>query len=221
MAFERRRGREKDIKKNTILKAARKLFFEKGFKYVTVENIAKKAELSKGSVYLHFKSKDEIYSRILLNDIDKFHEKISDLLSNEACARDVLFRLADIYIDFFLKDRELFRILMKFMLNVNHRNLPDEIRDHLIKTTNRSADVIENILRYGIEHHEFSPLMNLRQNKYAVWGLMNGIISLYLFTGQEAKKEEMIRATVHASLDVYMKGLKTIENEGIVFDMSD
>ena len=78
MAFERRRIREKENRKSAILKAARKLFFEKGFKSVTVESIARKAELSKGAVYLYFKSKDEIYSQILLDDIDKFHKKVAD-----------------------------------------------------------------------------------------------------------------------------------------------
>jgi AcrR family transcriptional regulator len=43
---EERRKREKDSRKSAILKAARKLFFDKGFKPVTVESIARKAELS-------------------------------------------------------------------------------------------------------------------------------------------------------------------------------
>jgi AcrR family transcriptional regulator len=48
LGLEERRKRERENRKNAILKAARKLFFEKGFKPVTVESIAKKAELSKG-----------------------------------------------------------------------------------------------------------------------------------------------------------------------------
>jgi AcrR family transcriptional regulator len=41
LAFEKRRSREKENRKSAILKAARKLFFEKGFKSVTVESIAR------------------------------------------------------------------------------------------------------------------------------------------------------------------------------------
>ncbi|HYA13816.1 MAG TPA: TetR/AcrR family transcriptional regulator, partial [Syntrophales bacterium] len=117
MAFEKRRGREKENRKNTILKAARKLFFERGFKSVTVDSIAKKAELSKGAVYLYFKSKDEIYSQILLSDIDKFHTRISGLLNGGGKASEMLVQLSSIYVDFFLKDRELFRILITFILH--------------------------------------------------------------------------------------------------------
>ena len=57
MGLEERRKRERENRKNVILKAARKLFLEKGFKTVTVESIARKAELSKGSIYLYYNSK--------------------------------------------------------------------------------------------------------------------------------------------------------------------
>jgi len=207
--FEKRRRREKNIRKGIILKSARKLFFEKGFKSVTVESIAKKAELSKGAVYLHFKSKDEIYTQILLEDIDKFHKQVSGLFGNGSSASAILFKLSDIYVEFFFKDKELFRILMTFMLNANHRNLPEEIESHIIRTTNKTIDIIENILKYGIETREFPPTINLRQNRNAIWGLLNGIISLYLFTGSESKREDLVRSTVQTGLEIFIRGLKT------------
>ncbi len=210
MAYEKRRKREKEIRKGVILKAARKLFFEKGFKSVTVDSIAKKAELSKGAVYLYFKSKDEIYSQILLSDIDKFHKRVTDVFDDGKSASEMLSEVSSIYVDFFFKDRELFRILMTFMLLANHSNLPDELRMHIIQTTNRTVDVIEKILQYGIDRMELSPSINVRQIRNAIWGLMNGIISLYLFTGTESKREEMIRSTINASLDVFVKGLKGV-----------
>lgn len=206
--FEKRKKREKSVRKGIILKSARKLFFEKGFKSVTVESIAKKAELSKGAVYLHFKSKDEIYTQILLEDIDKFHKRVSGLFGNGSSASAILFRLSDIYVDFFLKDTELFRILMTFMLNANHRNLPEEVENHIIKTTNKTIDIIEKILQYGMETHEFPSAMNLRQNRNAVWGLLNGIISLYLFTGTESRREDLIRSTIRTGLEIFIRGLK-------------
>ncbi|MBU2252071.1 MAG: TetR/AcrR family transcriptional regulator, partial [Proteobacteria bacterium] len=102
MGLEERRKRERENRKNAILKAARKLFFEKGFRQVTVENIARKAEFSKGSIYLYFNSKEEIYSQILLNDIDKFHDSVADILQGPSSASEALIRVAEIYVDFFL-----------------------------------------------------------------------------------------------------------------------
>jgi AcrR family transcriptional regulator len=207
LAFEKRRKREKEHRKSAILKAARKLFFEKGFKSVTVDSIARKAELSKGAVYLYFNSKDEIYSQILLNDIDKFHKKVADLFENGGQASDMLFRLSSTYVDFFLRDRELFRILMTFMLHANHSNLPEDLQKHIIRSTNR-AMVMERIFQYGIDSGEFLPSINVRQCRNAFWGMLNGIISLYIFIGSESKRDDLIRSTVNTSLNTFIKGLK-------------
>ena len=209
MGLEERRKRERENRKNAILKSARRLFFEKGFKTVTVESIAKKAELSKGSIYLYYNSKEEIYTQILLSDIDKFHDRISDLLQTPSSASEALMRLASIYVDFFLNDRELFRILMTFMLHTTDMNLPEDLNTHIIKTTNKTINIIEQVFRYGVEQGEFPKTLNLRQNRNAIWGMLNGIISLHLFTGVESKRAEMIHSTIKAGLDTYIHGIKT------------
>ncbi len=207
MGLEERRKRERENRKNAILKAARKLFLEKGFKTVTVESIARKAELSKGSIYLYYNSKEEIYTQILLSDIDKFHNHIADLLQNPSNASEALVRLADIYVDFFLNERELFRILMTFMLHTTDMNLPQDLNKQIIKTTNRTIGIIEEIFNYGIERGEFPATINVRQNRNAIWGMLNGVISLYLFIGNETKRAEVIHSTIRAGLNTYIRGI--------------
>ena len=209
MGLEDRRKREKEQRRNAILNAARKLFLEKGFKHVTVENIARKAELSKGSVYLYFSSKEEIYTQILLNDIDKFNRKSSQIFQNGKPAADLVMDFACIYVDFFLNDRELFRIMMTFMLHTEELNLTEAVNQHIIDVTNNTVKIIETILQHGIDRGEFPRDINLGQSRNALWGLLNGIISLHLFTGREANKEERIRSTIKGSLSVFINGLKT------------
>jgi len=207
LGLEERRKRERENRKNAILKAARKLFFEKGFRQVTVENIAREAEFSKGSIYLYFSSKEEIYSQILLNDIDKFHDRVADILQGPSSASEALIRVAEIYVDFFLNDRELFRILMNFMLRIDDMNLPEDMNNHIIKAMNRTISIIEQVFKYGIEKGEFPPDINLRMNRNAIWGLLNGIISLHLFTGKESGRTEVIHSTIKSGLEIYIRGM--------------
>jgi AcrR family transcriptional regulator len=211
VGLEERRKRERENRRNAILKAARKLFFERGFRNVTVDSIARKAELSKGSIYLYFNSKEEIYTHILLNDIDKFNKNISQFIKNDRPASEALIHLSSIYVDFFLSDRELFRILMTFMLHTNHMNLPEDLNANIIKTTNKTISIIEQIFQQGISQGEFPESLNLRKNRNAVWGLLNGIISLHLFIGKESNREDRIRSTVRSGLATYIEGLKAPE----------
>jgi TetR/AcrR family transcriptional regulator len=208
MGLEERRKREKEQRRGAILNAARKLFFERGFKDVTVANIAKKAELSKGSIYLYFNSKEEIYTHILFSDIEKFNRKLAHLFQNGKSATELILELACIYIDFFLNDRELFRMMMNFMLHTEEMNLEASVTERIIEATNNTVKVIETFLQRGIEQGEFPADINVRQSRNAIWGFLNGIISLHAFTGKEVNKEERIRSTVKQSLSIFINGLK-------------
>jgi hypothetical protein len=86
-------------------------------------------------------------------------------------------------------------------------NLPEDLNSHIIKTTNKTINIIEQVFKCGIERGEFPPTLNLRQNRNAIWGMLNGIISLHLFTGIEAKRAEMIQGTIKAGLDIYIRGI--------------
>ena len=208
MGIEARRKRVREIRRQAILKAARKLFFEKGFKNVTVESIAKKADISKGAVYLHFESKEEIYVQILLNDVERHHKLMTGLIRKDQSASTDLLKIAQSYVDFFLNDRELFRILMNYMLHTDHMNLPEELDRQIVKSVNKNMDIVLETLQYGIQSGEFPATMNLFLSRNAIWGLMNGVISLHLFTGPEDRREARIRSTIQDGMETYLRGLK-------------
>ena len=205
-----RRGKEKDNRKRLILKSARTLFFKKGFNKVTVDEIAKSSELGKGSIYLYFNSKEEIYAQILLNDIDNFNSQVSVLLEKESTASVLLSQFSYIYIDFFINDSELFRILMTYMLHPAKMNLTEKLNSQILQANARSIDVIGKILQLGIDSKEFSAEINLKQNQNSFWGLLNGIISLFIFSGAPTKRRERIYSTTKLALEIFIKGLKKV-----------
>jgi AcrR family transcriptional regulator len=203
-----KRKKVKENKKNTILRAARKLFFDRGFKSVTVDSIAAKAGVSKGSIYLYFDSKEEIYAQVLITDNIELNKNIKLFSTKEAPAAELLLEFSQIYINYFLDHNELFRILMTFMLQTEQMNLTQEQNTELIRTTNDNIKVISTIIQKGIDSGEFTPIIDIRQAQNAIWGLFNGIISLYLFMGNPAKRADRIHSMVKDSLNIFIKGLK-------------
>lgn len=206
---EERRKKEKENRKNLILKTARKLFFDKGFKSVTIDSIAAKAELSKGSIYLCFDSKEEIYVQVLIADNIEVNKRNREFLNRDEPASQILLDFAQSYVNYFLANNELFRILMTFMLNSEQMSLTEEQNKELIRTTNDNIQIVSDILQKGINSGEFLPTINLRQTQNAIWGLLNGVIALYLFTGKQEKRANRIHATVKNGLDAIIKGLKS------------
>ncbi|MGA2553622.1 MAG: TetR/AcrR family transcriptional regulator [Smithella sp.] len=212
MSLEEKRRKKKEkgkeSRRNTILKAARRLFLDRGFKAVTVDSIAAKSEVSKGSIYLCFDSKEEIYTQILIADNIALNERIRNFSSVEASASQLLQEFSRIYVDYFLNDKELFRILMTFMMQTGQMHLTDKQSNELIRSTNENIKPISEIIQKGIDSGEFFPIKNIRQIQNAIWGMLNGVISLYLFTGNPIKRMERIHSTIQNSLDVIIKGLK-------------
>jgi len=204
----RKKEQAKELRRNNILKAARKLFFDRGFKAVTVDDIAEKAGVSKGSIYLCFESKEEIYVQILITDNLTLNDIIKNFSLIEASASQLLKEFARIYVNYFLSDKELFRILMTFMMRPKEMQLTEEQTRELIRTTNENIQVISRILQKGVDAEEFTPLQDIRQTQNAIWGMLNGIIALFLFTGNPLKRMERIHNTVQSSMDVFIKGLQ-------------
>jgi AcrR family transcriptional regulator len=78
-----RRLREKEIRRESILRAAEKLFAEKGYRKTRIEDIADMAEVSVGAVYGHFKNKEELLVHVL-GDIGLYVRKLAAEAFSEA-----------------------------------------------------------------------------------------------------------------------------------------
>jgi len=69
MTTAQRRARERARRQQEILEAAKEVFFEKGIHRATVDDVAAQAEVSKGTVYLYFQSKESILAHLLLEGL--------------------------------------------------------------------------------------------------------------------------------------------------------
>ena len=80
MVTQKRAISEKDKlkRKEKILKTAWKLYKETDGKLPAVSLIAQKTGLSKGTVYLYFKTKDEIFLQFFMYQLREWHEYVSD-----------------------------------------------------------------------------------------------------------------------------------------------
>lgn len=68
---------ERQLREETILNAAAKVFCANGFGSTKMIHIAKEAKLSKGLIYFYYKSKDDLFMAVILNAIKRttqFHK---------------------------------------------------------------------------------------------------------------------------------------------------
>ena len=71
---------DNEEREQRILDAAADLFVHYGYDKTTVDDIARQAGVSKGAIYLHFKSKDELFEGLLVRETMVYHEKWLQLI---------------------------------------------------------------------------------------------------------------------------------------------
>jgi AcrR family transcriptional regulator len=80
-------------KEKQILQASIGLFARFGLRKTTVEEIARAANVGKGTVYLYFKSKEEMFARVMQEEIDLILDKIHASVKQHKTVRDRLHSL--------------------------------------------------------------------------------------------------------------------------------
>ena len=79
MGIEERKEREKQMRRQQIMDAAKKVFASKGFGRATMENIAEEAEFSPATLYLYFKNKDELCASLNLRMLQDLITRMEDV----------------------------------------------------------------------------------------------------------------------------------------------
>src|SRR5574344_2140383 len=126
MEKESRKVREFRRREQEILDTALQLFLERGEDSVTVEMIADAVGIGKGTIYKHFKSKTEIYLRLMLD----YERELNQLFHSDSVAKDKD-ALSRAYFAFRMGDPERYRLF-------------DRLEERIVKG-NRAAEMVEQL----------------------------------------------------------------------------
>ncbi len=128
MTVADRRERDKQLRRDSIVDAAERLFFAKGFAASTIDEVAEAAELSKGTIYLYFKNKDEIYVAIVQRGLRMLMDSFRDIMASSATGMDKVLGLGQALVSFYERHPDHFKAVF-YHREVPASSLRDENRD--------------------------------------------------------------------------------------------
>lgn len=94
---------DKIQKRKDIALACKDILLEKGIKNLTISEVAKSANIGKGTVYEYFKNKEDIVFEIIRNYIDTYHQELNNKFNSTTSTKEKVFLL----FDFLFSDSEL------------------------------------------------------------------------------------------------------------------
>src|SRR5579864_4345987 len=79
-----RRERHKRELRRVILDAAREIFAREGYESFSMRRLAKKIEYSPGSIYLHFKNKEELFETLVEESFERLRQALNRIKNGHA-----------------------------------------------------------------------------------------------------------------------------------------
>jgi AcrR family transcriptional regulator len=189
-----------EFRTSGILEAARKVFAKKGFSEATVDDIAGAAGVAKGTVYLYYQSKRDIYLAALKFDIAQMHSLLEQRLRAASTPQEKLRTFIGVKLAYFDDNRDFFKIYYSEIGNICiHPGALDSEFKHLYL---EQAKLVESILKEGIRKRVILPVRT-EQTAFAISDIIRGVVTQRVLGWSKSK----INQDVDFIFDLIWKGI--------------
>ena len=174
MGTAERRQREAEERRNAILTAAKKVFWQRGYAKATMPQIAAEAELAAGTLYLYFPSKDALYIELLSEGYDLLATRLRTAVREGGDALRVAERLIDAFFAFAREFPEYFDAIFLILQREKKGwgRFPEEQIRRLEAKERACLDIVAGVL----ERTQTGTAESRLQTVDAVWCMLAGIV---------------------------------------------
>lgn len=170
-------------RKELIIQSALQNFMEEGYERATMQEIAVKAGVGKGTIYEYFSSKEELFSEVVLTGIHKMCDELAKSFSEPGTICDKVKRL-------YAKNIRLFQSnsgLRAIMLN-DFGKIPKQLHEQLQEMQKDMLTLVENSLQQAIEQEKMTHI----HPGIAAAVILNGLQVIYFYPIKEGETYEDI-----------------------------
>jgi len=196
--------RRKEARPQEILEAALGVFAEKGFAAARLEEIAARAGVSKGTIYLYFESKEAVFRALIQDRLASRVGGMADMLPGYTGSSAEL--LADLIRTFGAVMSTSDLVVLPKMVVAEAGNFPELARVYREEVINRGLALIGDIIERGIKRGEFRNISRTHAARLVVGPLM--IIAIWRTTFSKFDDEPYdYLGLVDAHIETLLRGL--------------
>ena len=202
---ERRWTRRKEARPAELISAALDLFVERGFSATRLEDVAARAGVSKGTLYIYFPSKDDLFKAVVRGGIVPAIERAEKLLDEHQGSADELIRNL---VKGWWTSVGSTRLggIPKLMISES-RNFPELAQFYYREVISRGHRLIAAAVQKGIDSHEFRPVNVDYVMRLVIAPLWLLTVWRYSFDYCESQKLDPL-TYLESHLDLILRGLK-------------
>lgn len=208
VATQDRREQDRARRKTDILLSARAVFAQDGFHRATVDQIAQRAEVAKGTIYLYFENKEAILAELVLQALGELHDQLQaasearSLLQPDGRLR----AMAGTYLAFSKRSPDYFRLLTVFDSGHLGADLSSTRRRLILDASNQTLDLVTQAIADGMALGIFAA-GDARETAAMLWAGLNGVLSLLAHPIRRTMLALDQTTFYNAMLELLMRGL--------------
>jgi AcrR family transcriptional regulator len=188
-----------------ILEAASELFFLRGMARTTIDEIAERADVSVGSVYFHFRSKEGVYLALVEEALDVNERYMRDVPDEPSPLRRVL-DAGEAYLRFHLERPDAFRLVALRILEPTVDAGLSAVEQRIADRVERLVGAVGDDLQAAIDAGEIRPIAAEDGMRF-LWGAWNGVIALSLRQDRLRLTDEQVRSALDEGRAIVERGL--------------
>jgi len=202
---QQRWSRRKEARPQEILDAALSVFAEKGFAAARMDDVAQRAGVTKGTIYLYFSSKEELFKSLVRAAIGGTLEQVTAYAgAYEGSARELLVSVLRT-IGSVLRTSD--RIVLPKIILAEAGNFPELVRFYRFEIIEKGLELFRGIVERGIARGEFRDVPSEHIARLCVAPLLLG--ALWRATVAPFDPEPYdIEALIETHIDVLLRGLE-------------
>jgi AcrR family transcriptional regulator len=167
-----------------IIAAAAKVFQTKGYHAATVQDIADAVGILKGSLYHHFKSKEDLLYLIVKEPIARLYERMTDIAGSDLPASEKLRRAIRTQLEAFDQHHPHLFVYLRERDEMKRR-----FREQFKLSPKQYERCWQQILREGMKSGEFRPDLDVQVVSYGLLGMLNWLHNWYDPRGRLSVRE--------------------------------
>jgi len=139
----------KELKRLTILNAAKKLFIEKKYNTITVDEIAKIAGITKRTLYLYYPSKLALFIHVFDKHLQDLHQQLAKGTKQDLPIKELIISLIQILHRFTKKNEKFMRLFWTLDSDEFNGNIPEELLRRITVWTRAMFEDLIKIVELG------------------------------------------------------------------------
>ena len=178
MGIAERREREKEQRKNDIIDAAERVFFARGPENATMDDIAEEAELSKGTLYLYFKNKEDLYLAIHLRGNIILKSLFEKAVKVPKTGIEKTRAIGNAYVEFFNQYPDYFNAMIYYESHDIDFEDQDSIASECLIVGKSTLEILIEAIMTGIKDGSIRSDIDPFKTALCLWGQTTGIIQI-------------------------------------------